>query len=237
MGLGLHDLTQPGSHKPQATIPFPMLLNFTAIVTFMAWDRTHANWPWRSSYSLQPIRPPMLTYILIGLAVLIIGFLIAASLRPDELRVERRITLSAPAAIAFGQINELHKWQEMSPYVKEDPAAKTAFTGPAAGVGASFSWSGNVKVGEGRMTIMESRPHELVRFKFEFFKPWYCTNTTDFIFRSTPSGTEVTWAMSMKNNFIAKASGLVMNMDKMIGENFEVGLAKLKEIAEAAAKQ
>ena len=179
----------------------------------------------------------MFIKILIGLVVLVIVFLIVASFQPDDLRVERRITISAPAAVAFAQINDLHKWQEMSPYVKEDPAAKTSFAGPAAGIGASFAWAGNMKVGEGRMTIMESRPNELVRFKFEFFKPWYCTNTTDFTFRSTASGTEVTWAMFMKNNFIAKASGLVMNMDQMMGENFEAGLAKLKEIAEGAAKK
>ncbi len=179
----------------------------------------------------------MLTSILVGLAVLIVVFLIVASRRPDELRVERRITLSAPPALAFAQIKDLHKWQEMSPYVKDDPAAKTTYAGPDAGVGASFSWSGNAKVGEGRMTIMESRPNELVRFKFEFFKPWYCTNTTDFILRSTGAGTEVIWAMAMKNNFIAKASGLVLNMDKMIGENFEAGLVNLKAIAEAAAQK
>ena len=179
----------------------------------------------------------MLIYILVGLVVLVVVFLLVASRRPDELRVERRITITAPAAIAFNQINDVHKWQEISPYVKEDPAAKTSFAGPAAGVGASFAWAGNMKVGEGRMTIIESRANELVRFKFEFFKPWYCTNTTDLIFRTTGSGTEVTWAMFMKSNFIAKASGLVMNMDKMIGHNFEDGLANLKRIAEAAAKK
>jgi hypothetical protein len=178
----------------------------------------------------------MLIAILIGLGVLIAGFLVVASLQSDELRVERHITLSAPAARAFDQINDVHQWQEISPYVKEDPAAKTSYAGPAAGVGASFSWSGNLKVGEGRMTITESRPHELVRFKFEFFKPWYCTNTTEFTFRPSEAGTEVTWTMFMKNNFVAKASGLVMNMDKLMGENFEAGLAKLKEIAEARTK-
>ena len=178
----------------------------------------------------------MLTYVLIGLAVLLVAFLVAAAMRPDDLRVERSITISAPPALAFAQINDLRKWLEMSPYVKEDPAAKYAFAGPASGVGASVEWAGNSKVGTGRMTITDSRPNELVRFKFEYFKPWYCTNTTDFIFRSTCTGTEVTWAMSMKNSFIAKASGLVMNMDKLIGENFEAGLANLKNLAEAAAK-
>jgi Polyketide cyclase / dehydrase and lipid transport len=179
----------------------------------------------------------MLTYILIGLAVLLAGFLIAAARQPDDLRVSRSITISAPAELAFAQINDLRKWQEMSPYATDDPAAKYTFGGPAAGVGASVDWAGNAKIGTGRMTITESRPSELVRFKFEFFKPWYCTNTTDFIFRSTGPGTEVTWAMSMKNNFIAKASGLVMNMDKLMGENFEAGLVNLKNLAEAAARK
>jgi Polyketide cyclase / dehydrase and lipid transport len=179
----------------------------------------------------------MLAYILIGLGVLLVVFLIAAATRPDDLRVERSISISAPAALAFAQINDLRKWQEMSPYAKVDPAAKYTFAGPAAGVGSSLDWAGNAKVGTGRMTITDSRPDELVRFKFEFFKPWYCTNTTDFIFRPTSSGAEVTWAMFMKNNFLAKASGLVMNMDKMMGESFEAGLVNLKNLAEAAAKK
>jgi Polyketide cyclase / dehydrase and lipid transport len=179
----------------------------------------------------------MLTTILVGLGVLLVVFLIAAARRPDDLRVQRSITLSAPAALAFAQINDVRKWQEISPYVKDDPAAKYAFSGPAAGVGATVDWAGNAKVGTGRMTIADSRPYELVRFKFEFFKPWYCTNTTDFTFRPAGSGTEVTWTMSMKNNFIAKASGMVMNMDKLMGENFEAGLVNLKTIAEAAAKR
>jgi len=179
----------------------------------------------------------MLTYILIGLAVLLVAFLIAAALQPDDLRVVRSITISAPAAFPFAEISDLRKWQEISPYAKDDPAAKYTFSGPAAGVGSVLDWAGNAKVGTGRITIADSRPNELVRFNFEFFKPWYCTNTTDFTFRSTGSGTEVTWAMSMKNNFIAKASGLVMNMDKMMGESFEAGLVNLKNLAEAAARK
>jgi hypothetical protein len=179
----------------------------------------------------------MLTYVLVGLAVLLVAFIVAAALRPDDLRVERSIAISAPAALAFAEINDLRKWREISPYAKDDPAAKYTFAGPAAGVGSSVDWAGNAKVGTGRITITESRPDELVRLKFEFFKPWYCTNTTDFIFRSTGSGTEVTWAMSMKNNFIGKASGLVMNMDKMMGDSFEAGLVNLKNLAEAAAKK
>jgi len=179
----------------------------------------------------------MLTYILIGLAVLLVVFLIVAALRPDDLRVQRSITISAPAAFPFAEINDLRKWQEISPYAKDDPAARYTVAGPSAGLGSTLDWAGNAKVGTGRITITHSRPDELVRYNFEFFKPWYCTNTTDFTFRPAGSGTEVTWAMSMRNNFVAKASGLVMNMDKMMGESFEAGLVNLKNLAEAAAKK
>jgi hypothetical protein len=179
----------------------------------------------------------MLTYILVGLAVLLVVFFIVAALRPDDLRVQRSITISAPASLAFAQINDLRKWQEISPYAKDDPAAKYTFAGPAAGAGSSVDWAGNAKVRTGRITIAESRPDELVRYNFEFFKPWYCTNTTDFILRPSGSGTEVTWSMSMKSNFIAKASGLVMNMDKLMGESYEAGLVNLKNLAEAAARK
>jgi hypothetical protein len=179
----------------------------------------------------------MLTYILIGVAVLVVAFLVIAALRPDDLRVERSVTISAPATFPFAAINDLRKWQTISPYAKDDPAAKYTFSGPAVGVGSSVDWSGNAKIGAGRITITDSQPNELVRFKFEFFKPWYCTNTTDFIFRLTDSGTKVTWSMFMKNNLIAKASGLFMNMDKLMGDSFEAGLANLKNLAEAAAKK
>ncbi len=179
----------------------------------------------------------MLLYILIGFAVLLVVFLIAAARQPDDLRVERSIEVSAPAATAFAQVNDLHSWPKVSPYAKDDPAANYAFSGPSAGVGSILEWAGNSKVGTGRMAITESRPNELVRIKFEFFKPWYCTNTTDFTFRPTGTGTEVTWTMSMKNNFVAKASGLVMNMDKLMGESFEAGLVNLKNLAETAARK
>jgi hypothetical protein len=178
----------------------------------------------------------MITCLLIAIALVIAGLLIAAATRSDDLRVERRITLSTPPAPAFGQINDVRKWQEMSPYVKHDPAANYTFSGPAAGVGASVAWAGNAKVGEGRMTVVESRPNELVRFKLEFFKPWTCTNTADFSFRPTPTGTEVTWAMFGQHKFIGKLMGLFMDMDKMIGRDFEDGLKNLKRIAEAGAE-
>jgi len=179
----------------------------------------------------------MLTYVLVTLAVVIMVFLVLTSRRPDELHVERSLAVSAPAAIVFAEVNDLRKWSKISPYAKEDPNAKYTLSGSTVGVGSTIDWAGNAGIGTGRITIGESRPNELVRYDFEFFKPWYCTNTTKFVFRPTASGTEVTWAMTMKNNLIAKASGLFMNMDKLMGESFETGLVNLRNLAEEAARK
>lgn len=176
----------------------------------------------------------MLITILIGLAVLVVLFLVVAALRPADFRIERSISVTAPAALAFGQINDLRKWQEMSPYVKLDPAASYTFSGPAAGVGAAMAWAGNSKAGVGQITITDSRPHELIRFKLEFKKPFTCTNTAEFIFRPHSAGTDVTWALFGRHNLMGRAMGIVVNMDKMIGRDFDAGLANLKAIVEAA---
>jgi hypothetical protein len=138
-----------------------------------------------------------------------------------------------PAPTVFAQVNELRKWKAWSPWAKKDPNAKESYEGPAAGTGAIMSWAGNNEVGEGRMTIVESRPAELVRFKLEFFKPFAATNTAAFEFRPEGQGTRVTWTMNGRNNFIGKAMCLVFDMDKMVGGDFEQGLAGIRQIVEA----
>jgi len=176
--------------------------------------------------------------ILIGLAVLaaiVLGFCVVAALQPDELHVERSALISAPPAVVFAQVNDLHKWQEFSPWAKRDPAAKNTFEGPPAGTGAVFAWAGNAEVGEGRMTIVESRPNELVRFRLDFRKPFAGTNDVEFTFIPQGDQTQVVWTMTGENDFVAKAIGLVMNMDAMIGGDFEQGLADLKKVSESAA--
>jgi carbon monoxide dehydrogenase subunit G len=127
-------------------------------------------------------------------------------------------------------VNDFHNWQAWSPWAKMDPTAKNSFAGTPSGEGALFSWAGNNKVGEGRMTIMESRPSESIRIKLEFLKPFQATNTAEFTFQPTGEGTLVTWSMSGKNSFMAKAVVLVMNCDKMVGGQFEQGLANLKDV-------
>jgi hypothetical protein len=114
---------------------------------------------------------------------------------------------------------------------------KQAYEGAPTGIGAIYTWTGNKEVGEGRMTIIESRPSDLIRIKLEFFKPFRATNTAEFTFKPEGNQTSVTWSMTGKNNFMAKAVHLFMNMDKMIGGQFEKGLAQMKSVVEGAPKR
>jgi len=159
-------------------------------------------------------------------------FVVVVSTRPSEFRITRTAAISAPAAAVFAQVNDLHRWKAWSPWAKMDPNAKEVHEGPAAGAGAKMSWSGNNKVGEGSMTITESRPNDFVRFRLEFLKPFAATNTAEFTFKPQGNQTVVTWSMFGHNNFMGKAMGLIMNCDKMVGGQFEKGLAQLKSVAE-----
>ena len=178
----------------------------------------------------------MLVKILIGLAVLVVLLVVVVALQPSEFRITRTTTVAAPASALFAQVNEFHKWEGWSPWAKLDPAVRNTFEGAPAGAGAVFAWAGNSKVGEGRMTIVESRPNELVRIKLEFLKPFAATNTAEFTFKPEGDRTAVTWSMFGRNNFVGKAVCLVMNMEKTLGGEFDKGLAAMKSVAEAAAK-
>src|SRR6266404_5297391 len=125
----------------------------------------------------------MFIKILIAIAVLIVVFVIVVAMQPADFRVGRSATIPAPVAAVFEQVNDLHKFQDWSPWAKIDPNCKLTYDGPPAGVGASFAWAGNKEVGEGRMTVMESKPGELVRFKLEFLKPFEATNTAELTFK------------------------------------------------------
>ena len=175
----------------------------------------------------------MLKKILAVIAVIVLVFVIIVALQPAEFHVARTATVTAPAEVVFAQVNELKKWDSWSPWVKLDPAMKQSYEGPASGTGAISRWAGNNQVGEGSMTITESRPNELIRLNLEFIKPMAGTSTAEFSFKPEGSRTTVTWSMSGKNNFIAKAMCLFMNMDKMVGGDFEKGLTSLKAIVEA----
>jgi len=174
----------------------------------------------------------MITKILLVLAVLVAAFLIVVAIQPDEFRVTRSASITAPPAEIFAKVNNFHQWEAWSPWAKLDPAARNTFSGPESGVGSVFSWSGNSEVGEGSMTLLESRPDELIRIRLDFVKPMQGTNEVEFLFTPGRTHTRVTWTMSGKNNFVGKAVGLVMNCDKMVGGMFEKGLANLKALSE-----
>jgi uncharacterized protein YndB with AHSA1/START domain len=141
--------------------------------------------------------------------------------------------MSAPPEAVFAHVNDYHKWDAWSPWAKLDPNAKATFEGPTSGTGATMTWSGNDKVGEGRQTIVESRPDEVIRIKLDFLKPFKATSTAEFTFKPEGDQTVVTWSMYGKNDFMGKAVSLFMDCDKMVGSEFEKGLASMKAIVEA----
>jgi hypothetical protein len=177
----------------------------------------------------------MIKKILIGVAAAIVLFLIVVAFQPGEFRVERSTSIHAPASVVFSQVNDFHKWEAWSPWAKMDPAAKNTFDGPASGKGAMFSWAGNDKVGEGSMTILDSTPDSLIRIKLEFIKPFPGISTTEYTFKQEGENTAVKWAMFGPKNFISKAFCMFMDMDKMVGGDFEKGLAQMKTVGEAEA--
>jgi hypothetical protein len=174
--------------------------------------------------------------ILVPLIGLILLLLVVVATRPSSFRLERSARIEAPAEVVYEQVADFHRWQGWSPWAKLDPQMKTSCDGPAAGPGAIYAWSGNEKVGEGRMAVLGAKPGESVDIRLEFLKPWKSINSTNFTFRRESGGTRVTWAMAGHNDFMAKAFSLFVDMDKMIGADFEKGLAQLKAVAEAEAR-
>jgi len=174
----------------------------------------------------------MIINIVLVLAILVVGVLIVAATRPTDFRCARSVAISAPLPAIFSEVNDYHKWTAWSPYEKYDPGMKRAYSGAPAGAGAIYDWTGNMKAGTGRATIIESRPGEVIRIKLEFKKPMACTNDAEFRFQPQGSQTLVTWSLAGKNTLMGKVVGLFVNMDKMVGGQFEEGLASLKAISE-----
>ncbi|MET0594607.1 MAG: SRPBCC family protein [Polyangiaceae bacterium] len=171
--------------------------------------------------------------ILLGVAALIVVLVIVTLLQPSTYRVERSITTNASVENTFAQVNDFHLWNAWSPWEKMDPGMKKTFEGPATGTGSKYAWSGNDQVGEGRMTIEKSEKPSKIDIKLEFLKPFESTSKTTFAFAPAGTGSKVTWSMEGENNFVGKFFCIFMNMDKMIGGDFEKGLAAMKTAAEA----
>jgi hypothetical protein len=164
--------------------------------------------------------------IVVGVALALIAT------RPNEFRSERSALINAAPDAVFSIINDLHQWGRWSPYDKRDPNMRKSFEGPSSGPGASYAWNGNSQVGEGRLTIVDTKPGERVTMKLEFTRPFKATNEVNFKLAPSNGGTRVSWIMDGKNNFMTKAMSLCMNMDKMVGKDFEQGLANLNTVAQ-----
>jgi hypothetical protein len=174
--------------------------------------------------------------IVVAFAVMVGLFLVIVAMQPNTYRVKRSSTMKAAPAAVFVQVNDFHNWEAWSPWAKLDPNAKAEFAGPDSGEGAKFSWFGNDKVGEGTQTIVESKPDERIRIRLDFQRPMKDTSDVEFTFKPQDHQTQVTWSMSGKKNFVGKAVCMFMNMDKMLGSEFEKGLASLKGIVEKPAE-
>jgi Polyketide cyclase / dehydrase and lipid transport len=169
--------------------------------------------------------------LLIGLAIA--ALLLFAATRPDTFQVQRSARIQAPAAKLFGLINDMHQFNTWNPYNRKDPTMHGTYRGPSAGPGAGYDFQGNRDVGKGSLEILASQPDK-VTMRLDMKEPMAGQNTIEFRLVSQGDATEVTWAMHGASPFIAKLAGIFMNMDHMIGRDFEAGLANLKAQAERA---
>ena len=175
-------------------------------------------------------------WLTIGIVVVIIVALgIVISSRPDTFQVQRSATIAAPPGVVFGYLNDFRRWPQWSPWEKLDPNMQRTLSGAASGTGAKYAWLGNSKAGQGSMTITDSKPAERVALDLHFIKPFKSTNVTEFALAPAAAGTQVTWTMTGTNTTATKAFSMFMNMDKLVGGDFERGLANLKAVAEADA--
>jgi hypothetical protein len=179
---------------------------------------------------------PLLIAIVIAVVVIVAVVAFIAT-RPDSFRIQRSAPIKAPPDVVFSLINDFHEWAQWSPWEKLDANMKKTFEGPSAGPGAIYAWTGNKKVGEGRMTLLESKPGELVLIKLEFFRPFKATNQATFQLAPSEAGTQVAWIMDGKSNFMHKAMSVFMNLDALVGKDFEQGLANLNTAAQAETQR
>lgn len=177
----------------------------------------------------------MLKKILLGVLVLVVVLVAVIATRPADYTVTRSKAMAAPPEAIYANVADFHRWRQWSPWENKDTAMTREFSGAASGTGAKYAWVGNSEVGQGSMTITDAKPAERVAILLEFLKPMEATSTTEIKLAPSGTGTNVEWTMSGKNNFMAKGVGLFMNMDKMIGNDFEAGLAKLDSVSRIPA--
>jgi hypothetical protein len=174
--------------------------------------------------------------LIVVLALLsIAALLLYAATRPDSFRVQRSIRIRAAPEEIFAILSDFRNWADWSPWEKLDPSMEKTWQGTSSGVGAVYAWAGNSKVGQGRMEIMEASAPNRLLIKLDFFKPFEAHNMTEYSLETTGDSTEVSWAMYGPNRFFSKIMGLFFSMDRMVGGQFEEGLARLQALAERQA--
>ena len=173
------------------------------------------------------------TLAIIGVVVIvaIAGILLYAATKPDSFRVQRVVLINAPSDKVFPLINDIKAWTAWSPYEKKDPAMKRTYGAVTAGKGATYAWEGNKEVGQGSMEIVESGPRKIL-LKLDFLKPFEAHNIGEFVLEPKGDSTSVTWATYGPSPYMSKVIGTFMNIDDLIGRDFEKGLADLKAAAE-----
>jgi hypothetical protein len=174
----------------------------------------------------------VIAIIAIILAIAIAIVLLLALTKPNTFAVQRAISIKAPAEKIFALINDFHQWGTWSPYENKDPAMKRTYSGANSGKGAVYAWDGNKNVGSGRMEILDTSVLSKIVIKLDFFKPFEGHNTAEFTMLPQGDATNLTWVMHGPAPFMSRLMQVFMNIDKMIGKDFEVGLANLKKITE-----
>jgi len=173
----------------------------------------------------------LLKIVTVVVLVLVAGVFAYAATKPDTFRVQRTTTINAPPASIVKFVEDFRAWPAWSPYEKLDPAMKKTLTGASSGKGAVYEWEGNSQAGKGRMEILDSSPSR-VRIQLDFEKPFTSHNMAEFRLVPHGSSTSVTWAMEGPNLFIGKVMSVFIDVDTMVGGDFESGLAALKSLAE-----
>lgn len=176
----------------------------------------------------------MVKKIAIAVGVIVAGVLGYAATRPDTFRVERMATVKAPPEKIYPLIQDFHAWSGWSPWERVDPGMRRTYGGAPSGVGAEYAWDGDKNVGKGRMRIVEAAPPSRVVVQLDFEKPFEGHSVARFTLTPAGDGTAVTWAMQGESRFVGKLISVFMSMDRMIGDQFETGLANLKALAEKA---
>jgi len=181
---------------------------------------------------MEPFMLAALVVIAVVIVIVIVVVLIVAARKPDTIRVERTAVVNAPADKLFPLIADFHQWLKWSPWEGRDPALKRTYSGAERGRGAVYAWDGNKDVGSGRMEILEAAQPSRVVIKLDFFKPFEAHNTAEFTMLPLGGATNVIWVMHGPAPFVSKLMQVFMNMDRMIGKDFETGLANLKTLTE-----